>query len=105
MLKTIIDPYSQLYKTLKISLTNRKMISTSQKMLGCDAFSIAEKMFYDLTNFYTIQFEKESEARNIFKILLASPDLTFSEKEKDILARDLYVKIKPLNYYKDKYWS
>ena len=105
MLKTTVDPYSQLYQTLKKCLTNQKTIAICQKMVSYDALSIAEKLYYDLTTFYTVEFEQGSEARDVFKILVASPDYSFSEKEKNILVRDLYVKIKPLDYYKKKYWG
>lgn len=105
MLKTTIDPYSPLYKTLKDCFKNPETINLCQKMVGNDAVSIAEKLYYDLTNFYTIQFDKNSEARNVFKILVASEDYSFSEKEKNIFITDLYVKIKTLDYYKKKYWG
>lgn len=105
MLKTTIDPYSPLYKTLKDCFTNQKSIHLSQKMIGNDALSIAEKLYYNLTNFYTVEFEKDSDARNVFKILVASEDYSFSEKEKDIFVKDLYVKIKHIDYYKKKYWG
>ena len=54
MLKTTIDPYSPLYKTLKDCFTNVETIKICQKMIGHDAVSIAEKLHYNLTNFYTI---------------------------------------------------
>ena len=105
MLKTTIDPYSQFYQTLKNCLTNQETISLCQKMVSYDALSIAEKLYYDLTNFYTIEFEKYSEARDVFKILVASPNSSFSQQEKDILFKDLCIKVKDINYYKKKYWG
>jgi len=105
MLSIIIDPYSPLYKSLKDCFTNTEAINVCQKMVSYDAISIAEKLHYDLTTFYKIEFEKQSEARDVFKILVASSDYSFSEKEKGIFITNLYVKIRSLDYYKKKYWG
>ena len=103
MLKTTIDPHSQLYITLKDCFTNQKSINLCNKMLSHDAQFIIQKFHYDLINFYSIEFKKNSEAEDVFKILVASEDYIFSEKEKGLFMKDLYVKIKPIEYYKKKY--
>mgnify|MGYP000845963571 CR=1 FL=1 len=104
MLKATIDPYTNLYKKLKDCFTDQETISISQKMVSYDALSIAEKLYYDLTTFYVVEFQKNSEARDVFKILLTSSSSSFTEEEKTLLLEKLYVKVRPLDYYKKKYW-
>ena len=105
MLKASIDPYSNLYKKLKCCLTDQDTISMCQKMVSYDALSIAEKLYYDLTNFYVIEFKKDSEARDVFKILITSPECLLTEEEKTFLLTNLYVKVRSIEYYKKRYWG
>lgn len=103
MLKIAVDPYSQFYKTLKNCLSNETTIKICEKMVSQDSKFIAQKLYYDLINFNYIEFEKDSEARLVFKILVASEDYIFSEKEKDLFIKHLYVKVRSMDYYKSKY--
>lgn len=105
MLKLKVDPYSHLYQTLKTCLTDSKAIKFAQKVTGQTAISVAEKLYYNLINFYTIEFEENSQTRDIFKILVASSPDAFSEKDKNLLLTSLYVKVKDFEYYQNKYWS
>jgi hypothetical protein len=105
MLKTTIDPYSQLYKTLQHCFSNQDSILLCQKIISYNALSIAEKLLYDLKNFYIIQFDQNSESKHVFEVLLSSPDYSFSEQDKNILIRDLHVKFEPVDFFKKKHLS